>query len=87
MNLSSVPKKTTKPNAASSALALIDRKLRQNKTVGHIRLQINKFHAIRWSFGRVLEGVQTRFKIVRRINVRRPLIAAGIKVTGRFVAQ
>jgi len=34
-----------------------------------------------------LKSVETGLKIVRRIHVRCPLIAPGIKITGGFIAQ
>jgi len=66
---------------------LINGQLRQNESVSNVSLKINEFHAGGGGFGRVLKGIEARLKIMRGINVRRPLIAAGIKVTGGFIAQ
>jgi hypothetical protein len=66
---------------------LVNGKFGQNETVGIVGLQIDKFNAGRGGFGGVLKSVEAGLKVVSGINVRRPLIAAGVKETGCLVAQ
>lgn len=70
-----------------SAVAVINRLLGEDKTVSAVGFQIDEFDVGGRHPGGILQSIQTGLKIIGDINVGRPLIAARVKETGRFVPQ